>query len=69
MINGHITLFTQEHHDLSQRRQTVFFNSLVKLFKFQLGFAFFPKEMHQQRRLCLVIHILSEGKGLHYDSS
>lgn len=37
------------------------FNSLVEIFKFQLSFAFFPKEMHQQCRLCLVVHMLAEG--------
>lgn len=38
-----------------------FLNSLVKIFKFQFGFSFFPKEVHQQSCLCFFIHMLSEG--------
>lgn len=46
--------------------RNTFSNSLVKIFKFQLCFAFFPEEMHQQRRLCCtLIQVLSErGKGV-----
>lgn len=55
-----IRIFRGEHN-LSQSRK-YFFNSLVKIFKFQLGFALFPKEMHQQRCFCFLIHVLAEGK-------
>lgn len=46
------------------RADKLSFNSLVKVFKFQLGFAFFPKEMHQQRRLFSFIHMLSGGEEI-----
>lgn len=46
------------HHRADKR----FHNSLVKVFKLQLGLPFFPKEVHQQSRLCFFIHVLSQQK-------
>lgn len=37
-------------------------NSLVKIFKFQLSFALFSKEMNQQRRLSLLVHMLPDRR-------
>ena len=61
MINGRITegddhfvMETVIRHTADKK----VLHLLIKVFKFQLSFAFFPKEMHQQRRLFFLIHLL-----------
>lgn len=64
MINGEITLWDNKFPTnimINHRADKRFLNSLIKIFEFQFSFAFFPKEMHEQRCLCFFIHMLSEG--------
>lgn len=56
------TLLPQHAVEKLNRLSTLL-HSLVKIFKFQLGFALSPKEMNQQRRLRLLIHMLPDGTG------
>lgn len=62
LLQYEIMIFSGTPWFITELRERCF-NSLVKIFKFQLGFAFFPKEMHQKCCLCLLNHLLSEGEN------